>query len=351
MALKYYINRLVINKKGKHTQETTWSEQKQIIFNIIQELQPKVLYKKSENKNGNYNILNNYNNEDKQSLCVLPTEEKGNLYKQDIFTHQLKNLSPLTPQNYINNSNRFIFYMCLIDNDNTEIFKEGIIDQIYDQKKDENSGILNRTLFGIYLDDISETIYIIKQSGYKFIGIKAFEDYLKAKSNIYNEKKQTQSFNFIPLPSKKTFERTDINQLKEVYFEINNEVLSEYIGKSGRRDAFVSIIVRHLPRGLRIGKKVGIKLKIGPEGDQNVVDLFNAIYTSFNSEHTESIAKLMNGFAIRYDSQNYGNNFSFNFKREQKFFYEVEPPTQGNTNHIKNLNDAFINIVGSEDNE
>jgi hypothetical protein len=234
--------------------------------------------------------------------------------------------------------------MCLIDNDDAELFNEGNVDRIFNHTEDSNSGILRRTLFGIYVSDRHQKIFIIKQAGYGTIGIKAFEDYLKEKSNTRRQFDNSHSFSFKPLPSRREFSQQDVDIIKGLTLQVDNRALEDFRTRSGRRDAFISSLLNIMPSGLGSGKKIEIKVKFDTEGNQDAIDLFNQLYGSYESETAEIITQLIDKFIIDYDSRRYGNDSKYNFRRQENFYYTVEFTGQGSINHLNNIDNAFQDI-------
>jgi len=347
MKLKYYIHTAKINKKYQRKQVITWEQQKQLIYDIIQDLSKKKLFSVAKKDDENYNILENYTAKNR-SLTLIPTSKDGALINANIFDNKNNKIKEeLTESNFKDKSNIYTFTMGLIKHEDIELFKDGDIESIFKYLDGNNSGLLAKTYFSIIVDDDLRKIIFIKQSTSDTVGISAFCSYCESKSSSYKIHISDGVFNILSVAFEEEFKKEDIKKLKLMSLSIDGSLIRDYKNKSGKRDAFLNLLLKLFPN-IDATKSMEFTLKFLENGNTDAVDYFNQVHTEFVSETNEQILNLVDKFKVVYDSQKLHKEKKFNFRRTPKTLYEIEIDEGTSINHIQNLIDSYIHYKESQ---
>lgn len=242
MKVDYWIYRVSINKKFKRTQEITWEEQKRILFEIMLDLSKNNLFDVKKKSNPKYNLVQLPGRDSSHSLCLISLNKKNDLLIKSILVDaHLKKVEDLNEKNILHNSNKYSFILGKIEHKDLELFRNGIIESIFKFFHEENSGLLLKTYFSIYVDDSSQKIFLVKQSGTGTLGLGSLEHYLREKSLTFKSTVNENTIKFVHLPVDEEFNPKDVDNLNVMTLSVKKELVEEYKRKSGKKDAFMNI--------------------------------------------------------------------------------------------------------------
>ena len=341
-TFRYFVHKIVINKKYQRKQVITWEEQKRIIFDIFSDLSKNTLFSVKDKGKPAYNLVDNYGTESR-SLCLLPLDNNGIMCEAKLYNAKNnKVVGDLNENNFNENSNLYLFRMGLIKHDDLDLFKDGAIQSLWKYVDGENSGLLSRTHFGIFLDNDLKKILLIKESGYDTLSIGAIEFYFSSKSTIYQQQQSSDNIiKIIPESVPESFDVKDIQHLTTMRIAVKSEVVEDYRNRRGQRDALLRAIIATFP-SIKSSKTMEFNLKFVQDGNDEAINYFNEFYSNFVSELDEEIQRAIQNFKIVYESKSLNRSKSVNFKRSPKSFYERSADRKSEIKPFEDIKDTLV---------
>lgn len=332
MPAKYLIREVVINERFARSPKVEWGRQKGYIINMINDLSGHNLFKTSERSSPLYNLIENYSN-DSSSLAILPIDVDGTakLFNSRYFDESEQNLTTELSSSPIYTGRGLIslFKFGLIKHEDITLFSEGKEQEIWEYLEGDNSGELFKTVFGIIISERLHRIFIIKQSSNSTVGYGELLYYLAKKSSTYTGlASHNLIFKLSPIFSSDSFNPDDIESISSLEVGVNTDLIDEYSIRSGKQDAFYSIVIAPLSKLFGKGRTTKFSIEFAEEGNREAKELFNQIYSSFSSIQDEEIERIFTNFKIVYENTS-GVKLDVNFKRNNVYSYEFDGEDEG----------------------
>ncbi|HIH20918.1 TPA: hypothetical protein HA244_06660 [Candidatus Micrarchaeota archaeon] len=342
MPIKYLIREVEINEKFARKEKINWVAKKRLVFDIIDELKQKNLFKKVDYGQTNYNLVKNLEDDVPSSLSVLPLtpEETTVLFDSYLLASDENSImtEKVSAVNFSANSFIYRFRMGLIKHEDISLFNEGKEQQLFNylQEKNEDMGRLSKTAMAIIVSEKQHKIFIIKHSGLENIGFGEMLYYFEEKSATFKHHMVNNTFKLLPLISGRSFNERDIESILGLEIGINSDLIGAYRQRRGSQDAFFTVF-NPISRVFGTGRTATFSINFANENDEEARDLFTSIYGSFVSIQGEEIEKMFTKFKLYYENFS-EQKIKINFTTKKFYSYPPEPLDDDFTSAFK----AFV---------